>query len=161
LEKLSLKHSVSCYSTSIWDETLYKAWSEIVHSLIPNIQKIEDRLHNFCDISDAVEVVLFEHSSFLVVSHVTPGKHYGSLDDQRFEKISNIVKRFKLTCVKMGTPFKNMKLQNSNYSAFLEQFTKNTYILVITTDKAVKWAVTAKNIQLAKPHFEKYLSTTN
>ena len=38
--KLIKAHSqgldVSCFKTSIWDETLYKAWSSIVHSLIPN-----------------------------------------------------------------------------------------------------------------------------
>ena len=26
------------FATSIWDETLYKAWSSVVHTLIPNIK---------------------------------------------------------------------------------------------------------------------------
>ncbi|CAM9307379.1 unnamed protein product [Hapterophycus canaliculatus] len=38
------------FMTSIWDETLYKAWSSIVYSLIPNMEVLESHLDNFCDI---------------------------------------------------------------------------------------------------------------
>lgn len=57
------------YGTSIWDETLYKAWSEIVTNLIPNIRLLETHLNNFCRMCDADEVVLFERATFLVISH--------------------------------------------------------------------------------------------
>ena len=60
---------LQCYGTSIWDETLYKAWSEIVTNLIPNIGLLETHLNNFCRICDADEVVLFERATFLVISH--------------------------------------------------------------------------------------------
>jgi Ras-related GTP-binding protein A/B len=52
--------SINCLPTSIWDETLYKAWSEIVYRLIPNIGHIESLLQKFCQIAGADEVVLFE-----------------------------------------------------------------------------------------------------
>ena len=58
-----------CFGTSIWDETLYKAWSEIVTNLIPNIRLLETHLNNFCNLCDADEVVLFERATFLVISH--------------------------------------------------------------------------------------------
>ena len=58
-----------CFGTSIWDETLYKAWSEIVTNLIPNIGVLESHLADFCRICDADEVVLFERATFLVISH--------------------------------------------------------------------------------------------
>ena len=87
--------SVSPFATSIWDETLYKAWSSVVYSLIPNIRQLEDRLGVFADSCAADEVVLFERATFLVISHVTR-KVFG--DVHRFEKISNIVKQFKLAC---------------------------------------------------------------
>ncbi|CAM9660110.1 unnamed protein product [Phaeothamnion confervicola] len=54
------------FKTSIWDETLYKAWSSIVYSLIPNIDVLESHLEDFCRICDADEVVLFERATFLV-----------------------------------------------------------------------------------------------
>jgi Ras-related GTP-binding protein A/B len=112
-----------CFGTSIWDETLYKAWSEIVTNLIPNIGLLETHLNNFCRICDADEVVLFERATFLVISHAqasdnpsedekvesTPNgtmvppdhiKRTQHFDPHRFEKISNIVKQFKLSCGK-------------------------------------------------------------
>ena len=58
-----------CFGTSIWDETLYKAWSEIVTNLIPNIRMLETQLDKFCKVCDADEVVLFERATFLVISH--------------------------------------------------------------------------------------------
>lgn len=85
----------SCFATSIWDETLYRAWSSIVYSLIPNIQDLETHLNEFCSICNADEVVLFERATFLVISHATHTVHR---DIHRFEKISNIIKQFKLSC---------------------------------------------------------------
>jgi Ras-related GTP-binding protein A/B len=62
-----------CFGTSIWDETLYKAWSEIVRYLIPNIGVLQSHLDAFCKVCDADEVVLFEKATFLVISHSTAG----------------------------------------------------------------------------------------
>ena len=44
--------------TSIWDETLYKAWSSIVYMLIPNVKDMESSLNEFAEILDADEVEL-------------------------------------------------------------------------------------------------------
>ena len=44
------------FATSIWDETLYQAWSAIVYAIIPDISKLEKHLQTFCEISDASEV---------------------------------------------------------------------------------------------------------
>jgi Ras-related GTP-binding protein A/B len=59
------------YATSIWDETLYRAWSQIVYSLIPNTKLLETQLNDFCNFSGADEVVMFERATFLVISHVS------------------------------------------------------------------------------------------
>jgi Ras-related GTP-binding protein A/B len=94
LIQISAPLKITCFRTSIWDETLYKAWSSIVYSLIPNIKTLEVHLENFCNICEADEVVLFEKATFLVISHSSRKKHR---DDHRFEKISNIIKQFKLS----------------------------------------------------------------
>merc|ERR1711907_294716 len=60
---------ITAFQTSIWDETLYKAWSSIVHALIPNVRLLEKHLERFCEICEADEVVLFERATFLVISH--------------------------------------------------------------------------------------------
>jgi hypothetical protein len=97
----SLGIPVSFFRTSIWDETLYKAWSTIVYSLIPNVRDLETHLREFADMCDADEVVLFERSTFLVISNATRRPH---ADMHRFEKISNIVKQFKLSCTCVPLP---------------------------------------------------------
>ena len=232
-----------CFGTSIWDETLYKAWSEIVTNLIPNIGLLETHLNKFCRICDADEVVLFERATFLVISqaqgttaeddlledgqqhgmghsgtmttppsslsdhgaagtgdphsmtlspsrtgmgggmgedtgsemvansmdaassagglasanlsshppseipadmdsaavtpmpsssHVTHRHHSRTphFDADRFEKISNIIKQFKLSCGKAQSQFHGMEVQNSRFTAYIDQFTVNTYIMV-------------------------------
>ena len=47
---------VQCFRSSIWDETLYKAWSAIVYQLIPNVGSMEQKLKKFAEIVDADEV---------------------------------------------------------------------------------------------------------
>lgn len=229
-----------CFGTSIWDETLYKAWSEIVTNLIPNIRLLETHLNKFCKMCDADEVVLFERATFLVISHAQaitlagpndpdsllslpqevdgemrggddtpivsssprpsmPGEHEGSrestklsdfpptevgidldsnnhrgstmitdtvprhvartphFDAHRFEKISNIVKQFKLSCGKAQSQFQGMQVRNSRFSAFIDAFTANTYIMVIISNPQVHTAATLLNIQNARNHFEKFI----
>ncbi|CAL1211540.1 unnamed protein product [Candida parapsilosis] len=110
------------FPTSIWDESLYKAWSQIVCSLIPNIN-----LFNINSILDAEEIILFEKTTFLVISStasikqqqeqqqhkLTNGKlgsqkeEIEELDPKRFEKISNIIKTYKQSISKLRTNFNN------------------------------------------------------
>jgi Ras-related GTP-binding protein A/B len=124
-----------CFGTSIWDETLYRAWSSIVYSLIPNIQDLEQHLNDFCAICNADEVVLFERATFLVISHATHATHR---DIHRFEKISNIIKQFKLSCSKTQAQFQGMEVRNSNFTAYIDYFTANTYIMVIMSDQQIR-----------------------
>lgn len=252
-----------CFGTSIWDETLYKAWSEIVTNLIPNIRLLETHLNKFCRICDADEVVLFERATFLVISHaqgtpdetsgfessydkqlvgtsttslpsstlpdqivatsgdamegaggtggdldgtgsemvatsmdaataassnagvgpmshnlpseiptdvdsaaLTPAASQGThrhlsrtphFDAHRFEKISNIIKQFKLSCGKAQSQFQGMQVQNSRFTAYIDQFTANTFILVIVSNPMVRSAATMLNIQNARDHFERFI----
>lgn len=103
----------------------------IVYSLIPNIKDLESHLNEFCSICNADEVVLFERATFLVISHATHTVHR---DIHRFEKISNIIKQFKLSCSKTQAQFQGMEVRNSNFTAFIDFFTTNTYIMVIMSD---------------------------
>lgn len=74
---------------------MIQAWSSIVYSLIPNVRQLEQSLSEFANIIDADEVLLFERATFLVVSHAQRKTHK---DPHRFEKVSNIIKQFKLSC---------------------------------------------------------------
>jgi Ras-related GTP-binding protein A/B len=59
------------FATSIWDETLYQAWSSIVYSLIPNVEILKAQLDDFRKICGADEIVLFERATFLVISNIS------------------------------------------------------------------------------------------
>jgi Ras-related GTP-binding protein A/B len=135
LKKVSHPMKITCYKTSIWDETLYKAWSSIVYSLIPNVKTLEAHLDNFTKICGADEVVLFERATFLVIAHSSMKDHP---DVHRFEKISNYIKQFKLSCRKAGLQFSSMEINNKEFTAFIESFTPSTYIMVIVSDQNIR-----------------------
>lgn len=152
LNRLSKPLECVCFKTSIWDETLYKAWSSIVYTLIPNVQQLESNLQQFTNIIDANEVLLFERATFLIISHCQRKPHH---DVHRFEKVSNIIKQFKLSCSKLAAQFQSMEVRNSNFAAFIDVFTPNTYIMVIMADPTMPPAATLINIKNARKHFEK------
>lgn len=66
------------FATSIWDETLYKAWSKIVQNLIPNIEVIKESLTSFCETCNCEEIVLFEKSTFLIIAYHEVKQHQGT-----------------------------------------------------------------------------------
>ncbi|XP_025942075.1 ras-related GTP-binding protein A isoform X3 [Apteryx rowi] len=179
LRRLSRPLECACFRTSIWDETLYKAWSSIVYQLIPNVQQLEMNLRNFAQIIEADEVLLFERATFLWgtkacmllpddkegngsvcrrLSTVLVISHYQckeQRDIHRFEKISNIIKQFKLSCSKLAASFQSMEVRNSNFAAFIDIFTSNTYVMVVMSDPSIPSAATLINIRNARKHFEK------
>lgn len=148
--------TVRCFPSSIWDETLYRAWSQIVYCLVPNTKLLEDNLVEFCRICSADEVVLFESTTFLVIAHCED-KREGRVahgDAHRFEKISNIIKQFKLSCRKAQAQFDGMMVQNSLFTSFFNLFTSNTCIMVIVSDPKVEPEAIQLNIEAARGHFD-------
>jgi Ras-related GTP-binding protein A/B len=135
-EKVAGRFVVDCFKTSIWDETLYGAWSKIVSFLLPNIKECQLKLKALCETMNADEVILFERSTFLVIAHHDTRNHS---DVHRFEKISNIIKQFKLSCIKTSYKFDSMVVRNEKFSAFVEGFTNSTYIMVVTSDESISY----------------------
>lgn len=102
--------------------------------------------------------VLFEKATFLVISHATQKEH---TDQHRYEKISNIIKQFKLSCMcafqrrvcvsrlltaacsrrfcsKTQSAFKSMEVKNKNFTSFIDSFTSNTYIMIILSNPKIR-----------------------
>mmetsp|Transcript_63337 Transcript_63337/g.181726 ORF Transcript_63337/g.181726 Transcript_63337/m.181726 type:complete len:323 (+) Transcript_63337:118-1086(+) len=141
--------NLSCFGTSIWDDTLFKAWSQIVYSLIPSIDQLELQLKHICEVCEADEVVLFEKNTFLLISH---SSRRAIADGHRFEKISNIVKQFKLSCAKVKTSFRSFQVKNSNFSATIEPFLPHSFVMVVVSDPQVHHAATSANLWAARSH---------
>lgn len=143
---------LACFGTSIWDDTLFKAWSKIVYTLIPDISTLEKQLAHICQVCEADEVVLFEKNTFLLISH---SARKSMQDAYRFEKISNIVKQFKLSCGKMKTSFRSFQVKNALFSATIEPFLQHSFVMVVTSDPKMHAAATAANLWAARSHFDK------
>lgn len=165
LQQKSLPFSVDMFATSIWDESLYKAWSSIMYTLVPNMSQLEYQLQLFADIIMAEEVVLFERATFLLVSHVEVSKESESeplnshsmikqIDPTRFEKVSNIIKQFKLSCGKLQSQFELFDLKTNAFTAYIGGFTTNMYIMVIITQPNIEIGAIQLNIDAARTHFE-------
>jgi len=152
-QPLSLE--IACFKTSIWDETLYRAWSQMVYSLIPNRDHLQSHLEKLCELCQADELVLFERATFLVISNAVLRPH---TDVHRFEKVSNIIKQFKLSCSKTSAHFSTMQVRNTRYSALIEGFTSTTYAMVITSDPTVQPATILINIEASRAHFESLIA---
>ncbi|GAA6016903.1 hypothetical protein JCM10207_007841 [Rhodosporidiobolus poonsookiae] len=155
------------YGTSIWNETLYKAWSTVMAHLMPSLSSLRTHLSRFLSLAGAAEVVLFERTTFLVIASVTaPGVNGGAegggkegegkegegWDERRFERVSTMVKAFKLGCSKIRSPFSSLTVSTPSYTAVLDALTPETYLLVVARGE-VQPAALELNLRLARPHF--------
>eukprot|EP00069_Balaena_mysticetus_P012075 bmy_21572T0 len=169
LRRLSRPLECSCFRTSIWDETLYKAWSSIVYQLIPNVQQLEMNLRNFAEIIEADEVLLFERATFLVRTFCSADVlHTHLLLFSNGEYVATFRKNLFPSChyftmhsliykvvFKLAASFQSMEVRNSNFAAFIDIFTSNTYVMVVMSDPSIPSAATLINIRNARKHFEK------
>merc|ERR1719229_30325 len=135
--------NIKCFGTSIWDETLFKAWSQIVYSMIPDIDQLQKQLEHICHVCEADEVVLFEKNTFLLISH---SSRRNMQDSHRFEKISNIVKQFK-------TSFRSFQVKNSLFAATIEPFLQHSFVMIVVSDPKIHGAATSANLWAARSHF--------
>ena len=79
-------------------------------------------------------------------------------DVHRFEKVSNIIKQFKLSCSKTASHFATMQVRNSRYCALIEGFTSTTYAMIIASDPAIQPASILINIEASRAHFESLIA---
>ncbi|KAH8805760.1 Gtr1/RagA G protein conserved region-domain-containing protein [Xylogone sp. PMI_703] len=148
------------FATSIWDQSLYKAWAEIIHDLVPNLDEIEKHLSSLGTLIQAEEVLLFERSSFLVVSNWVSKVGEVNPTTDRFERLSNIIKNFKQSTSRYtGTPksaeqFILFELKLNYFSMFIVKFTTNTYLAVVLPPGEERFNAAVENAKLARKEFE-------
>ena len=152
---------LTAFATSIWDQSLYKAWASIIHDLVPNLRVIEAQLAGLGGAVGADEVLLFERTSFLVVSRWTGREGDRNPYPDRFERMSNILKSWKHTCSKYtGTPrnaeqFSDFEYKmGATFSMFATKFTTNTYILVCMPPGEARFNSAKLNVAAARPWFK-------
>ncbi|KAF8920861.1 Gtr1/RagA G protein conserved region-domain-containing protein [Mucidula mucida] len=149
------------FGTSIYDESLYKAWSSIVHTLIPNAAVLTKHLRTFAQICSAAEVVLFERTTFLVIatSH-QEGDTSTDMMPTRYERTSELIKAFKHSCTRVREEFHTLELELPDFTAVLDEMTRNTYVLVVAHNPHVETAAIKINVRMARKRFEELQGDT-
>ncbi|PHH73487.1 hypothetical protein CDD80_3798 [Ophiocordyceps camponoti-rufipedis] len=151
---------ITPFATSIWDQSLYKAWASIIHDLVPNLAVIERNLANLGLAIEAEELLLFERTSFLAVSSWTSPEGLRNPTEDRLERMSNIMKHFKQSISRFtGTPrnaeqFIRMEHKAGlRFNLFILKFTTNTYLMVVLPPGEARFNAAMLNCQIAIEHF--------
>lgn len=150
------------FATSIWDQSLYKAWSSIIHDLIPNLAIIEKELGALGQAIEAEEIFLYERTSFLVVSTWKSDEAARNPHRDREERLSNVMKTFKNRLAgwsgtsRNSDQFKEFQLTlGTLFSFFIITFTTNTYIQVVLPPGEPRLNAAKLNTRIAAAHFER------
>ena len=137
-----------------------------MHTLIPNAAILSKHLTTFAEACSATEVILFERTTFLVIatSHqnrTAPSVNQtnngisssdlteapdGSTPEEgdphqlqptRYERTSELIKAFKHACMRAREEFRSLDMELPEYTAVLDELTKNTYVMVIVHDPTI------------------------
>jgi len=170
LEEESKGVGVVVFGTSIYDESLYRAWSSIVHTLIPNAAVLSRHLTTFAEACSATEVILFERTTFLVIATSSNAPNSSSstssetddhqLDPTRYERTSELIKAFKHSCSRLREEFHSLEMELPEFTAVLDEMTKNTYVMVVVHDPTIETAGIKMNIRMARRKFEELQSNS-
>ncbi|KAL9071744.1 MAG: hypothetical protein Q9161_004008 [Pseudevernia consocians] len=147
------------YGTTIWDQSLYKAWGDIVKSLVPNLHIIDGYLQDLAKETSAEEIILFERATFLTVTNVTSESGDRNPYSDRQERLSNVIKTFKHSLSKYthsstaSHPFAEIAIKAPRFNLVLARLTNNTYVLVILPPGDLEIELSRFNIMAAKDRF--------
>ena len=148
-EKVEIKdNSKAIYlPTSIFDISLYKAMSNIYSDLIPKMDKIKELLKKLVTASLADEAVLLEKYTLIKICSFNEKEFK---DYERFEKISELIKKFKNTCRLGSISFKDIFIKTINNIIYIDEFENSTYIIIAFQNLKTTLELVKINIEICK-----------
>ncbi|KAI0086110.1 Gtr1/RagA G protein conserved region-domain-containing protein, partial [Irpex rosettiformis] len=199
LRQASGDSEITMFGTSIYDES---AWSQIVHTLIPNVSVLTRHLDKLATACSATEVILFECTTvtFLVSAtssnsssstpsnaptppsmpiHSPPsppsstspttlssfGTHTSRAstlprqDDGDPHRLDPRDTSVPLSLSRLSSRhFHSLEMELADFTAVLDELTKNTYVLIVVHDTTIETAALRLNIRLARKKFEELQS---
>jgi Ras-related GTP-binding protein A/B len=117
-----------------------------VHTLIPNAAILSKHLSTFAAACSATEVILFERTTFLVIATSSPSssnyfpegeEDATHLEPKRYEHTSELIKAFKQSCSRVREEFRSLEMELYDFTAVLDEMTRNTYVMVIVHDPTI------------------------
>ena len=149
------------YATSIWDQSLYKAWTSVIYTLIPNALALERLLSRLCTAFSARELILYERTTCLSITHVTRGQEATSNPfPDRMERLSAILKNHKHALsrhakVPPGSAhFRWLEIRTSGFCVFAARLTENTNVAAVLPPGEAGFNAAKGNLALARSKFE-------
>jgi len=153
---------VEFWATSIWDQSLYRAWTQVLYFLVPNAATIEGMLRKLADLLDARELILYERTTCLAVTHITRDEEANNPYTDRFERISSILKTHKHSMAKhtgmlaSETSFAEMQIKTGAFMFFITRLTENTNLAVVMPSDEATFNAARVNVQLARREFAQF-----
>ncbi|PVG04466.1 hypothetical protein CPB86DRAFT_722451 [Serendipita vermifera] len=181
---------LTIFGTSIYEDSLYRAWSAVVRILVPNVNDLTKSLNTLAKSCGAVETVIFEKNTFLLVARSSieedlentlmathnmpeveapkeekegadPNTHLGQAN--RFEMVSGLIKGFRNGTNRFSNePFEALRMEWADFTLVLDILTSTSYVLVIGSNKEprINPEAICYNISRVRSHFEALQSVT-
>jgi len=153
------REQVDFCASSIWDQSLYRAWRQVIYYLIPNAATIESMLRKLAEMMDAREMFLYERTTCLVVTHVSRDKEDANPFADRFERISSILKTHKHSMathtgvLPSEVSFAEMQIKVGSFMFFITRLTENTNLAVVMSSDEGAFNTARLNVQIARKEF--------
>ena len=148
IEHFNSKNKIKFYGTSIWDESIYAPWREIMGDKIIKNAKLKKGLKFLLDACDADEIFLIEKNTFLCIYSIDNEKN--ERKEIRKKKISFLIKKLKLSIRKCKADFSCIKIKMNNIMVYLEEFNDYSYIMILIQRPKINCAVLEINISILK-----------
>ncbi|KAI9888370.1 MAG: GTP-binding protein gtr1 [Vezdaea aestivalis] len=153
--------NIITYQTSIWTQSLYRAWSQIVAYLIPNVGEIAQLMEWILAQIHARELILFERTTFLPVCVVSSAlaRRHGPANRQ--DRISHIVKNFRQSINKYtndpstSAGFATLDIKTPKFSTTCMRVSANMYVFMALDPGEATFNGAVMNLQSCMPEFEK------
>ncbi|PKI85557.1 Gtr1p [Malassezia vespertilionis] len=86
---------------------------------------------------DSDKVLLEGLSDSMLLAHNSLRQSTGAFASDRFERISELVKHFKIACMDANQQMQALEISTPEFGAYLDVLTSSTYILVVVTTPAI------------------------
>ena len=148
IEHFNSKNKIKFYGTSIWDESIYVPWREIMSDKIIKNIKIKKGLKYLLKACDADEIFLIEKNTFICIYSVDNEKN--EKKEIRIKKISFLIKKLKLAIRKCKADFSCIKMKMNNIMVYFEEFNDFSYIMILIQRPKINCSFLEINISILK-----------
>lgn len=141
---------INFYQTSIWEISLFKAFSKILSCFINNEGKIKKILEEYSNACEADEVILFDKFTLLSIASFN---NKNIKDEERFEKICYSIKKFESNNKLIFNKINELVIKNKTNTIYFNEFTNSAYIMVALSNKNASIELIKLNIEIIKKEF--------